>query len=744
MIETSRPVQSSKSPEKIGGSDASPPVAKRILTELTTHGDTRVDPYFWLRNRDDCDVESYLMAENEYLESWAQNHHDLEEKIYEEIKSRVQETDLSFPVLDSGYYYYSCTKEGLQYPIHCRLPARLDHTGSFLRPNQQVNSEIQDNPESGEVLLDENDLAQNSEYFSLGVSELDFSHRFLAYSTDFTGDELYSLYIKDLSTQSIVDGPIDNTYYGLAWSRRSDYLFYVRTDDSMRPFQVWRHALGQDTKNDFLVFEENDIEFSVGLGTTKDDRFILIETDSKTTSETWFIPTDHPLDSPNLFWERSKDVEYSIEHLSDVFLVLTNWGGQDFRVVSVSDSNWDKSQAREIIPHTPGKRLEGIEIFSNFFTLESRRNASTAVEIIPKTISNNPSHTGELNASWNISEAYEIPCKSDVSCVWVSDNPEVNTQVVRYGYTSMTSPSSLYEFDTASRQSILLKSQPVLGDFNEEDYETSRIWAKAKDGTSIPISLVYSIRFDRTELNPCLLYGYGSYEISIDPTFSISRLSLLDRGFVFAIAHVRGGGEMGRTWYMDGKLNHKTNTFTDFIACARYLIDQKFTSKDLLAARGGSAGGLLIGAIANMAPDLFGALVAEVPFVDCLTTILDETLPLTSSEWEEWGNPIVDSDVYMYMKSYCPYDNVVAGRILPPILATAGLNDPRVSYWEPAKWVAKIRYLSPETTVFLKTEMGAGHGGPSGRYDAWRDEARVLAFIIRTLGQDSPDGQLKA
>ena len=709
------------------------PQANRIDKTLEAHGDVRIDPYYWLRDRDNPQVIALLSEENDYYSGQTSHMANLEDEIFHEIKSRVLETDLSFPVLDHGYYYYTRTIEGLQYPIHCRRKAQLASSGKPYRPTPEINATIESTVPLDEMLLDENIMANDSEYFALGAFDLDINHKLLAYSTDLDGSELYDLYVKDIASSKIIDGPIEDTYYGLAWSNDSNYLFYVRTDSSMRPHQVWRHKLLTSCREDRLVYEETDVAFSLSIGTTKDNSYILIDIESKTSSETLTIDANFPLEEPQVILPRSANHEYSVEHHQKSFVVLTNLDAEDFKIISLDESTRSLSDAVEIIPHRLGTRIEGFEVFNDFVTVLERKNATTSLSILPGRIDVD----GSLDFKWIFESIFEIPKLDEVSSIWEGDNPEMNTSVVRYGYSSLTTPSSLFEFDLETSSTTLLKQQPVLGDFDQDNYESSRLWATAPDGAQIPISLVRSKKSAQITPQPCLLYGYGSYEISIDPSFSISRLSLLDRGFIFAIAHVRGGGEMGRRWYLDGKLDKKMHTFDDFITCTKFLIDNDYTTPEQLVARGGSAGGLLMGVVLNKAPELYAGVIAEVPFVDCLTTILDETLPLTSSEWEEWGNPITDLECYHYMKSYSPYDNIRADVTYPAILVTAGLNDPRVAYWEPAKWVAKIRHCSPGTQVFLKTEMGAGHQGPSGRYDAWRDEAKILAFavdIVKTTG----------
>ncbi len=545
---------------------------------------------------------------------------------------------------------------------------------------------------------------------------------------------------RDLTTGEESPEWIDATSYGSAWANDNATVFYVRVDEAMRPFQLWRHVVGADPAGDVVLIEEPDDHFFLGVGRTRDDRFLVCGLNSQVTSEVRILDADDPTGAFSIVEPRRHGVEYSVDHdrgdpgggRPPRFLVVTNDGAEDFRLMEAPEDAPGRANWTEVIGSRPGVRLDAVDPFALHLAVFEREGGETRMRVIEHA-------TGV---------ATPIAQPESPSTVWGESNPEYDSTVLRYGYTSLATPRSVFDLDLVGGGVTLLKRQPVLGEFDPSHYRTARRWAAATDGTEVPISLVY-----RPDLvaepgagtgpgggAPCLLYGYGSYEISVDPSFSSLRLSLLDRGFVFAIAHVRGGGELGRHWYEDGKFAAKPNTFTDFVACARHLVDGGWTSPDRLVARGGSAGGLLMGAVANLAPDLFRAIVAEVPFVDCLTTILDESLPLTVIEWEEWGNPVTDPEIYAVMKSYAPYDNVAAtgpdGRPVryPDILATAGLSDPRVGFWEPAKWVAKLRATNPENHVLLKTEMGAGHGGPSGRYDAWRDEAFVYAFVLDALG----------
>jgi len=720
-----------------------PPTPERRPVRLEAHGDVRVDDWYWLRDKDDPAVIGHLEAENAYTEAAMSGTLRLRRALYDEMVARIEETDLSVPVRKGPWLYYGRTVEGSNYGIHCRRPAGPEGTGPDARGPDgtepvapRPDGSPDDVPEGEQVLLDENGLARGHEYFAVGNLEVSPDHRWLAYSTDTTGGERYTMRFTDLSTGQPSAEALEDTSYGVAWANDNATVFYVRVDDAMRPHQVWRHRVGTGSDSDTLVYEEADHRFHVGVGRTRDDRYVLIGLDSKVTSEYRAMPADEPEGRFEVIEPRRQGIEYTVDHdrgdpstgRGGRFLIVTNDGADDFRLMAAPDDSPARNSWYELIPARPGVRLDAVDPFADHLVVYEREGGESRARVI--------------DAASGSSTDIERP--ESPATVWGGANPEYESRTLRYEYTSLVTPRSVYDLDLGSGTSTLMKRQPVLGDFDPGRYRTERRWATADDGTRVPLSLVY--RPDRVGRNgpdrpaPCLLYGYGSYEVSIDPTFSSLRLSLLDRGFVFAIAHVRGGGEMGRSWYEQGKLAAKPTTFTDFVACAHALIDEGWTTPGQLVARGGSAGGLLIGAVANLAPGLFRAMVAEVPFVDCLTTILDETLPLTVLEWEEWGNPVDDPEIYAAMKAYSPYDNVRGaddeGRPVryPDILATSGLSDPRVGFWEPAKWVARIRAANPENRVLLKTELGAGHGGPSGRYDAWRDEAFIYAFILDALG----------
>lgn len=685
-----------------------PPIAKTEPSTVTAWGDTRVDPYAWLRNREaDPDVLAYLEAENAYTEAAMAHTAGLQSELFEEIRARILETDLSVPVRKGPWWYYSRTEEGKQYGISCRRAAAADGAYDEARPEV--------------VLLDENVEAAGHEYYATGVFDVSPDHNLLAYAADVTGGEVYTLRFRDLRDGTELPDVIEGVYYGSAWSADDRHFFYTRPDEAMRPYQVWRHELGTDPAADELIFEEADERFYLSVDLGRDERYLYIHAGSKVTDEVWFVESARPTDPFRVVQPREQGVEYGVSHHQGRFLILTNAdGAENFKLCEAPIATPGRAHWREVIAHRPDVKLSGITTFVDHLVIHERVDATTQIRV--RRFSDGAEHT--------------IEQPEVVGTAAGGANPEFESSVYRYRYESMRTPSSVFSYDLNTRERTLLKRQPVLGDFDPERYVTERLWATAADGVRVPMSIVYRKGFERDGRAPALLYGYGSYEASMDPYFSSIRLSLLDRGFSFAIAHIRGGGELGRHWYTDGKYLQKKNTFTDFIACARHLVEQGWTSPSRLAIRGGSAGGLLMGAVVNEAPELFGAVVAEVPFVDVLNTISDPSLPLTVMEWEEWGNPVDHEEYYRYLKSYAPYENVEA-KAYPPMLVTAGLNDPRVSYWEPAKWVARLRATKTDTNLLLlKTEMGAGHGGPSGRYNAWRDEAFVLAFLLDTVGSE--------
>ncbi len=677
-------------------SSNTPPVAKRVPTERTHHGDTVIDEYAWLTDKEDPETIAYLEAENAFLKERTAHLEDLREQVFQEIKGRTQETDLSVPSRKGGWWYFSRTEEGKQYAVTCRVPADGEAP-----PEITVGERL----EREQTILDGNELAGDSEFFSIGTSAVSPDGTMLAYSTNFTGDERFTLRFRNLVTGEELPDTIEGIFYGGAWSADASVFFYTRVDDAWRPFQVYRHTLG--TQEDVLVYEETDERYWVGIGLTRSERFLVLGAGSKITSEVSILDAADPTGEFQVVRPRKTGVEYGIEHAGDFFYVLHNDNARNFELATAPLD--DPGAWTPLIEHRDDTRLLEIDAFDGHAVVHFRRDGLTGLRVLP----------------YEDEPAYEIDFPEPLYDVSPAGNPEFVTNRLRLAYTSMVTPASVYDYDLATHELILLKRRPVLGGYDPADYEQFREWATAEDGTEIPISIVK--RKDTGRPAPTVLYGYGSYETSIDPGFSVPRLSLLDRGFMFAVAHVRGGGEMGRLWYDEGKLTKKKNTFTDFVAAARHLKQAGWSSK--VIARGGSAGGLLMGAAVNLAPEEFAGVVAEVPFVDALTTILDPSLPLTVIEWDEWGDPLHDADVYAYMKSYTPYENV-DDRNYPPILAITSLNDTRVMYHEPAKWVARLRATAKGGPFLLKTEMGAGHGGRSGRYDAWREEAFALSWII--------------
>jgi oligopeptidase B len=677
-----------------------PPVPTRRDKVLEKHGDRRVDPYYWMREKDNPEVIAYLEAENAYTEAAVAPSAALRERLYQELVGRIQETDFSAPSYFKGYWQYTRTVEGLDYEIYCRRPETMD--------------------QAEQVLLDGNDLAKGHQYFELGFVESSPDQNVLAYATDYSGAELFEVRFRDLTTGTDLDDVLRDAYYGAAWASDNLTFFYVKTDAAMRPFQVWRHRLGTPGDQDELVLQEDDERFEVSVDPTKSERFIVFSSSSQVTSESSFVRADEPEAAPRVLEPRRQGIEYTVDDQEDRFLILTNDGARNFRLMAAPISDPGRAAWVEVVAEREGVRLNFTDVHKRHAVLGQRSDGLQRLEVLDCV-------TGEMHVVDQPDAAYTA---------FPGSNPVYDSEVMRFFYTSLTAPFSAVDYDMRSRERTLVKEQPVRGGYDRNDYVTERLWATAPDGVQVPISVVRRRDIEKNGGSPTLLNGYGAYEASSDPMFDPARLSMLDRGFVFAIAHVRGGGEMGRGWYEDGKFLNKTNTFTDFIACASHLIDQGYTSASKLAIRGRSAGGLLIGAVVNSRPDLFACAVAQVPFVDVVTTMLDETVPLTVTEYEEWGNPN-DVEYYDYMKSYSPYDNVRAAAY-PAMLVTGGLNDPRVSYWEPAKWVAKLREANQDRRpVLLQTEMSAGHSGPSGRYESWREEAFITAFVLSQVDPDA-------
>ena len=654
---------------------------------MTVHGDTRIDNYFWLRDRQDPGTIAYLEAENAYTKEKLCHTEALQAALYAEMLGRIQQTDLSVPVKRDDYFYYTRTEEGKQYAIHCRTRGA--------------------GPE--EVLLDGNLLAEGHKYFRLGAFIASPNHRLLAYSVDFEGDEKYTVRVKNLDTGDLFADEIPNTSSTLEWAADNATFFYTTLDEALRPYKVFRHALG--AKEDPLIYHEPDERFTVDLSSTRSRAYIFININSSLTSEIRYLPKDQPTDDFRILLPRVYETEYDATHRGDSFFIRTNDGAKGFRVVEAPVADPAKANWKEIIPGRDGITVESVSAFADYLVTEERHRGLTQIYI--------------RDAQTGAQHSVEFP--EPVYTAELGANAEFNTKLLRFHYTSLVTPASIYDYDMETRERELKKQQQVLGGYDPQQYQSERIHAGA-----VPISLVYKKGFVRDGRAPMLLYGYGSYGISIDPSFSSDRLSLLDRGFVYAIAHIRGGMDLGKPWHEAGRLLQKKNTFTDFIAAAEKLIAEKYTSPARLAVMGRSAGGLLMGAVVNLRPDLFAAVIAGVPFVDSLNTALDASLPLTVGEYEEFGDP-GKPEFYAYMKSYAPYENVKA-QAYPAMLVTAGLNDPRVSYWEPAKWVAKLRALKTnDRPLLLKTNMGSGHFGSSGRYEYLKETAIEYAFLLDVL-----------
>lgn len=695
------------------------PRAPRRESTREHHGDVVVDPYAWLRDKDDPQVRAHLEAENAYAEAVTADLEPLREAIFEEIRSRTQETDLSVPVASGPWWYYSRSFEGSQYSVECRAPRTEGRPRPALDAHEPVPGE--------QVLLDGNAEAEGHEFFSLGALTVSPDHRRLAYAVDTEGDERFALRVKDLQTGAVLDDAVTGIGYGVVFSLDGRFVFYLRVDEQWRPYQVWRHEVGTPTEQDVLVLQEDDERFWMGLGSSRDDRWLMIALGSKTTSEVHLLDAGDPRGEFRVVAPRREGVEYDVEPAGDRLLIVHNADSIDSDLAWAPLDATSADQWQPLMGSGEGERFQGVEAFDDVAVLSLRRDGLTALRVLTRDAA---SETG-------FGEWHDLELEEPVHHVWLGDNPETATSTLQIGFESLVTPKTVYDYDFRTRGLTLLKQQPVLGGYDPAAYEQRREWATAPDGTLVPISVVHRAGAVPDGSHPGLISAYGSYELSSDPYFSVARLSLLERGFVYAIAHVRGGGEMGRAWYDEGKLQHKKNTFTDFVACARHLVDTGWVAPDRLVAEGGSAGGLLIGAAVNLAPELFRAVHAAVPFVDALTTILDPSLPLTVVEWEEWGNPLHDAKVYAYMKSYSPYENVHRAAY-PAVLATTSLHDTRVYFTEPAKWVARLREETTsdpvERPVLLRTEMAAGHGGKSGRYDSWRQVAWEWAFLADQAG----------
>ena len=676
-----------------------PPQVKKIDTILTKHGDERVDAYYWLNQRENPEVIAYLNAENEYYEKMTAHTKDFQQDLFEEMKARIKEDDSSVPYFLNGYWYQVSYEKGKDYPIYSRRKDKIDA------------------PE--EIIVDANVMAEGKSYFNLNGLSISPDNRYASFGVDTVGRRKYEIQFKDLKTGKILEQKIPLTTGGSTWANDSKTLFYTKKNETtLRSNQIYKHKLGNSAEIDQLIFEEEDETFSCYVYKSKSRKFIFIGSSATLADEYRFIDANQPDSDFQLVTQRERGVEYSLSHFGDYFYITTNKDdATNFKLMRSpinNPSNWE-----EVIPHQEDVLLEGIDIFQEYLVLSERYNGLTRIKVQP----------------WkNKEDAYYLPFSSETYTAYTTTNLEFETTKLRYAYNSLTTPASVYEFDMATKEEKLLKQQKVPDpNFDKNQYISERIWATANDGTKIPISLVYKKGIQRNGKNPVLQYAYGSYGATIDPYFSTSRISLLDRGFIFALAHVRGGQYLGRDWYEHGKLFQKKNTFTDFINVSEYLIEQKYTSPEHLYAMGGSAGGLLMGVVANMAPQYYNGIVAQVPFVDVVTTMLDDSIPLTTGEYDEWGNPN-EEKYYEYMLSYSPYDNVAA-QDYPNMLVTTGLHDSQVQYWEPAKWVAKLRELKTDRNLlFLDTNMEAGHGGASGRFESLKELAKEYTFIFDLEG----------
>jgi len=684
----------------MAGKHVHPPVAAVHPHSITQNGETRVDNYFWLRERDNPEVRAYLEAENAWTAEQMRDTEPLQEELYREIVGRIQETDASAPVRLGGWLYYSRTVAGRQYRIYCR------------------RRDAEDSAE--EILLDANAAAAGCSYFQLGVFAPSPDHKLLAYSIDTEGDEDFTVFFKNLESGELLSDRIVNTYYSLEWASDARTVFYNVLDPARRPYKVFRHTLGS-AQPDVEVHHETDERFEVDVDRTRDRAFLLLNIHSHATSEVRALRADQPGGEFAPIVERVQGVEMDVAHHAGRWYIRTSDGAPNFRLVSAPVGNASKENWREEIPAREDATLEAVDAFAGFLVVSERFDALPHVRV----------------RDFAAGEEHYVQLPEPVYTVEAEPGGEYATPLLRLTYSSLTTPETAYDYDMGARTLTVIKRDAVLGGFNRENYVTERIQAVSADGTRIPVSLLYRKGLARDGSHPALLYGYGSYGISIDASFSSVRFSLVDRGFVYAIAHIRGGGDCGKSWHEAGRMATKTNTFHDFIAAAEALIDADYTTAKKLAIMGGSAGGLLIGATLNLRPDLFGAAIAKVPFVDVLSTMSDATLPLTVGEYEEWGNP-EQTEAYRRIRAYSPYDNVRAAEY-PNLLVTAGLNDPRVSYWEPAKWVAKLRASNTNSSlILLKTNMGAGHFGASGRYERYRETALDYAFLLKTIGTARP------
>ncbi|MFC2096973.1 S9 family peptidase [Bacteroidota bacterium] len=677
---------------------APPPDVKKIPKELTIHDDTRIDNYYWLNQREDSEVIKYLKAENEYAKKIMESTEGFQKTLFDEIVGRIKKDDESVPYKRNGYYYYTRFEKGNEYPVYCRKKDNLE------------------SPE--EILLNVNEMAKGYAYYQLGGLSVSPDNKLIAYGVDTLSRRKYKIFFKDLESGKIFKDEIPVTTGSATWANDNKTIFYTQKDETtLRPQKIFKHRLGAEVSNDLEIYHETDETFTTSAGKTKSEKYIIIASGSTLSTEYRFINANKPDEKFKIIQAREKDLEYSIDHFGDSFYILTNMDAKNFKLMKTPVNKTGKENWVDVIPHRDNVLLEDFEIFNKFLVLGEKKNGLVEIRVI--------NHEDKSE--------YYLDFGEEVYSAGISVNLDFDSEILRYSYSSLTTPNSTYDYDMNSKEKTLLKRDEVIGDFNPDNYEGKRLWAVARDGVKIPISIVYRKGMEKNADNPLLLYGYGSYGASMSASFSSVRLSLLDRGFIYAIAHIRGGQEMGRYWYEDGKLLKKKNTFTDFIDCGEYLISEKYTNHDKIFADGASAGGLLIGAVINIAPDLFKAVLAGVPFVDVVTTMLDESIPLTTGEFDEWGNPKIKK-YYDYMLSYSPYDNVEA-KDYPAMLITTGLYDSQVQYFEPAKWLAKLRDLKTDDNVLIMDcNMDVGHGGASGRFKRYKLVALEYAFLMDMAG----------
>ncbi len=690
--------------------DIKAPIAEKIPHELKIHGETRIDNYYWMRLSDEQKsaekkdaqtqkVFDYLNAENDYCKAQMKHTAAFQESLYKEMIGRIKQDDASVPYFKNGYWYYTRYAEGQEYAIYCRKKGSLDS--------------------KEEIMLDGNQLAKGLAYFDLGAMAVSPDNKILAYATDTLSRRVYSVYFKNLETGELFKDIITGTSGSMAWANDNKTLFYCMSNEkTLLSEKIYRHKLGTEQKADVMVYHEKDPSYYIGVYRSKSDKFIIIYNSSTLSSDYHLLETDKPEGSFRQFAKREATHEYDITHFENKFYVRSNWNAQNFRLMEVpEDKTSDKNAWKEVIAHRSDVYIESADVFKKYLVVEERSKGLVNLRI---------RNQGD-------GKEHYVEFKEEAYTVGMGVNTDINSEILRFDYASLTTPNSTYDYNMASKERTLKKRQEVVGGHNPDDYETKRLYATARDGKKIPISIVYKKGFNKNGKAPLLLYAYGSYGVTIDPNFSSTRLSLLDRGFAFAIAHIRGGQFLGRAWYEDGKMQNKLNSFYDFIDCAKFLLEEKYSNKDALFAMGGSAGGLLMGGVANMAPELFKGIVAQVPFVDVLTTMSDPSIPLTTNEYDEWGNP-ENKEAYEYMKRYSPYDKVEK-KAYTNMLVTTGLFDSQVQYWEPAKWVAKLRdYKTDNNLLLFKTNMDAGHGGSSGRFQRYKEVALEYAFMFDLVG----------